>query len=158
MGTNTNLQTLNPASAGGLASASHRRQEQTFLAGGTIAAGAAVMFDVSQTEDADKVLYVVQAPAATAAIGASLESASVAAGETVRVCLGGVCEALVEGVNSAGANTAIAAGAPLGISDNAGVYGAFTPGTDAVPSGFCVDAVLSGAATALVTVIVAKVF
>ena len=116
MATSTILQTLNPAADGGLASASHRRQEETFLAGGAIASG------------------------------------------TVRVCISGVCEALVEGVNSAGANTAIAAGAPIGISDNAGVYGAFTAGTDAMPSGFCADAVAPGAATAKVTIIVTKNF
>ena len=158
MATSTILQTLNPAADGGLASASHRRQEETFLAGGAIASGAAVIFDVSKTDDADKMLYVVQAPAAGVAIGTSLESAAVAAGDTVRVCISGVCEALVEGVNSAGANTAIAAGAPIGISDNAGVYGAFTAGTDAMPSGFCADAVAPGAATAKVTIIVTKNF
>ena len=113
---------------------------------------------MSKANDADKILHVVQAPAGGVAIGASLESAAVSAGDTVRVCVSGVCEALVEGVNSAGGNTAIAAGAALGMSNNAGVYGAFTAGTDAMPSGFCADAVVSGAATALVTIIVTKTF
>ena len=158
MATNDMLQYLEPAASGGLASASHRRQEQTFIAGGTIAAGAGVIFDVSKSDDADKVLHVVAAPAAGTAIGVSLETAAVAAGDKVRVCVGGVVEALVEGVNSSGANAAIAAGAPLGISDNAGVFGSFRPGTDAVPSGFCADAGASGAATALVTIIVSKKF
>ena len=86
---------------------SNRRQLETFLADGAIAEGAPVFFDIAETDDGDKVLKVVESSADKAAIGVAIEGA--AAGEQVRACLSGICEALVKGTNNAG-NAAIAAG------------------------------------------------
>ena len=90
---------------------SHRRQTETFLAGGAIAAGDVVAFDTSKT-GADRALFVVQAGIVATgnglAVGVALAAA--AANEAVRVvvsgyaenvsCAGGVASGAV--VNAAG--------------------------------------------------------
>lgn len=134
---------------------SYRRQLETFLADGTIAEGAPVFFDIAETADGDKVLKVVESAADKAAIGVAIEGAS--AGEQVRVCLSGIAQALVKGTNNAG-NAAITAGDYLCQGDVAGEFYKYTIGADAVPHAVCVDAVASGAAAALVRVIVLKQF
>lgn len=134
---------------------SNRRQLETFLADGAIAEGAPVFFDIAEADDGDKVLKVVESSADKAAIGVAIEGA--AAADQVQVCLSGICEALVKGTNNAG-NVAIAAGDYLCQGDVAGEFYKFTAGTDAVPHAVAVDAVASGAAAALVTVIVLKQF
>jgi hypothetical protein len=134
---------------------SNRRQLETFLADGAIAEGAPVMFDIAETADGDKVLKVVESSADKAAIGVAIEKSS--AGNQVRVCISGICEALVKGTNNAG-NSAISAGDYLCQGDVAGEFYKYTIGADAVPHAVCVDAVSSGAAAALVTVIVLKQF
>ena len=134
---------------------SNRRQLETFLADGAIAEGAPVFFDIAESDDGDKVLKVIESAADAAAIGVAIEKA--AAGDQVRVCLAGICEALVKGTNNAG-NAAIAAGDYLVQGDVAGEFYKYTAGTDATPHAVCVDAVASGAAAALVTVIVLKQF
>jgi hypothetical protein len=111
MATSTILQTLNPAANGGLASASHRRQVETYIASGTIAKGDVVAFDDGKT-GADRALYVEQAGIVATgnglAAGVALNDAVangyvqvVVAGYVESVsCAGGVGTAAV--VNAAG--------------------------------------------------------
>lgn len=134
---------------------SNRRQLETFLADGAIAQGAPVMFDIAETADGDKAVKVVEGAADKAMIGIAIEAA--AAGAQVRVCLAGICEALVKGTNNAG-NSAIAAGDYICQGDVAGEMYKYTIGADALPHAVLVDAVGSGDAAALKTVIVLKQF
>jgi hypothetical protein len=110
MATSTLVQFLNP----GVSSATmNRSQEETFLAGGIIALGDWVAFDLSKT-GADKALYVVQAPNVAASgiiTGVAVQAA--AAGEQVRVCVDGY-------VASANVATGTGAGAALQCSGTAG--------------------------------------
>ena len=152
MATSTLVQFL---AAGQGVDTSNRRQLETFLADGTIAAGAPVMFDIAEAADGDKVLKVVESAADKAAIGVAIEAA--AAGAQVRVCLSGICEGLVKGTNNAG-NSAIAAGDYICQGDVAGEFYKYTIGADAVPHGVLVTAVGSGDAAALKTIIVLKQF
>lgn len=108
MATSTLIQFLAAGEAG---DTSHRRQVETYIAAGTIAAGDVVAFDDGQT-GADRALYVEQAAIVGTgnglAAGVALDGA--AAGEQVRVivagyaegvsCAGGVATATV--VNAAG--------------------------------------------------------
>jgi hypothetical protein len=111
MATSTLIQFLASGQAG---DTSHRRQVETFIAGGTIAALDVVGSDATQT-GADKALYVTQAAnVATGnalAIGVALNAA--AAGEAVRVVVAGY----VADVNCAGGT--IAAGAALSAGSTA---------------------------------------
>ena len=112
MATSTLIQFL---ASGEAADTSHRRQVETFIAGGTIAALDVVGSDASQT-GADKALYVTQAANVgtgnALAIGVALNAAS--AGEAVRVVVAGY----VADVNCAGA-TIGAAGLPLSAGSTA---------------------------------------
>lgn len=69
----------------------HRRQVETFLAGGAIAAGDVVAWDISKTGAAQAAYVVAAAAVATvgnaAAMGVALESAS--ANQTVKVVISG---------------------------------------------------------------------
>ena len=111
MATSTLIQFLASGEAG---DTSHRRQVETFIAGGTIAALDVVGSDTSQT-GADKALYVTQAANVgtgnALAIGVALNAA--AAGEAVRVVVAGY----VADVNCAGGT--IAAGAALSAGSTA---------------------------------------
>ena len=111
MATSTLIQFL---ASGEAADTSHRRQVETFIAGGTIAALDVVGSDASQT-GADKALYVTQAANVgtgnALAIGVALNAAS--AGEAVRVVVAGY----VADVNCAGGT--IAAGAALSAGSTA---------------------------------------
>jgi hypothetical protein len=90
---------------------SHRRQTETFIAGGTVAALDWVAVDASKT-GADRLLYVTQAAAVAngngQVIGVALNGG--AAGEQIRVVTSGY----VEGANVA---AAVTAGQPL-VVDN----------------------------------------
>mgnify|MGYP003120667739 FL=1 len=136
---------------------SNKRQVETFKADGAIAAGAPVMFDIAESDDGDKMLKVVESAADAACIGVSLEDAAVAAGDDVRVVLSGFVSALVKGTNNAG-NAAISAGNYLCQGDVAGEFYKYTIGADAVPHAVCLESVSSGAAAALVKVIMLKQF
>ena len=78
---------------------SNRRQTEIFIASAPIVAGDAVSFDTSKTADGDKALYVL--PASTGAqtskcfVGIALEAAA-AAGDQIRVCVAGVCDANIK--------------------------------------------------------------
>lgn len=161
MATNTLLQKLFTADeiagsvGAGATDISNRRQIERFLADGTIAQGATVIFDLVNGGAGEQVLKVVEASADKAAIGVALSSA--VAGEFVDVCISGICEGLVKGTNNAG-NTAIAVGDYLCQGDVAGEFYKYTIGADAVPHAICADTVSSGAAAALKTIIVLKQF
>ena len=90
MATSTLIQFLAAGEAG---DTSHRRQVETYIAAGTIAAGDVVAFDDSQT-GADRALYVEQAGIVATgnglAAGVALDGAS--AGEQVRVIVAGYAE------------------------------------------------------------------
>ena len=103
MATSTLIQFLD---AGEAADTSNRSQNETFYAGGAIAAGDWVSLDTSQT-GADKALYVIQTTAAAGqgnVVGVALDTA--AAGAQVRVTIAGY-------VASANVTTGTAAGASL---------------------------------------------
>tara|TARA_R110000772_G_scaffold44288_4_gene101936 strand:+ start:626 stop:1078 length:453 start_codon:yes stop_codon:yes gene_type:complete len=90
MATSTLIQAL---IAGGDADQSNRRQVETFLANGAIAAGDWVSFDSTKT-GADATLYAIEA-AAVATVGNSLTMGvsleTVVAGDKVRVVISGYC-------------------------------------------------------------------
>lgn len=94
--------------AGESGDTSSRRQVETFLAGGTIAAGDWVSFDTSQS-GADKALFVIEA-AGVATVGnpnvagVALEAAT--AGQQVRVVVAGY-------VGVASVSGSVVAGSPL---------------------------------------------
>lgn len=100
MATQTLVQSLNS----GEYVVMNRRQEETFLAGDTIAAGDAVAFDFSQTEDSDKMLFVVPADAATAPAFVGVAIGDAATGEKVNVVISGMVEANVAGGTAANAS------------------------------------------------------
>lgn len=160
MATNTLLQRLDTAAntTGSSTAASNRVQFEDFIADGAVADGAVVMFDLAETNDADKMLKVVEAAAAKAGIGVNVNGAAASAGDRVKACIAGICEALVEGVNSSGTNAAINVGDYLCMSDNPGVLGLFRVANDGQPLAIAAQAVASGAATAKVTVVVLKQF
>jgi hypothetical protein len=99
MATNTNIQYLEATGKDELgatvsvgAGTSHRRQVETFIAGGSITAGDCVVFDVSKT-DAARVLTVIQSPATAGqslVCGFALNTA--ASGEKVSVVVEGYME------------------------------------------------------------------
>ena len=114
MATNTLLQSLNDSNNQATAGSSNRRQVETFLASAAIAQGDAVSLDASKTDDSDKALYVlkVDTDAATSKcfVGVALESAA-AAGDSVRVCISGVCTANIKTGNAASAGVNLMIGA-----------------------------------------------
>lgn len=86
MATSNLVQFLQPGEG---AKTSYRSQEETFLAGGTIAAGDWVAFDTGKT-GADKTLYVIATPATAGrgnVVGVALNGA--ASGEKVTICIKG---------------------------------------------------------------------
>ena len=124
MATSTLLQKLDLAAEGFGASTSHRRQVETFLAGGAIAAGDWVAFDTTKT-GADRVLTVIEAVGGGTGTGltcgVALEAAT--AGARVNVVVAGYVEgasvanavaaagiSLVVDATAAGQAVAIAAG------------------------------------------------
>ncbi len=112
MATSTLIQFLNP---GETSDTSNRSQVETFLAGGTIASGDAVAFDLSKT-GADKVLYVVEATGATKALIVGIALNEAVAGGKVNVVVSGY-------VASADVATGVTAGAQLSGSATAGRLG-----------------------------------
>ena len=114
MATSTLLQKLDIAAEGFGASTSHRRQVETFLAGGAIAAGDWVAFDTSKT-GADRVLNVIEAVGGATGTGltcgVALEAAT--AGARVNVVVAGYAE------GASVANAVAAAGVALVVDNTA---------------------------------------
>ena len=116
MATSTLLQSLNK----GDTYPSNRRQVETFIASGTIAAGDAVAFDLAQADDGDKFLYVVR-----------LDSADTKANCFVGIALGFVgtsgdkLEVVVSGPAVANVATGVAQGNALEASATGGRLAAY---------------------------------
>lgn len=106
MATQNLLQRLDAAAetTGSSASASDRRIEEVFVAVDAITAGQAVSLDYTQGTDSDKALKVKPTDAGGAklyfCVGIALEAAS--AGDPVRVCIRGICEANVAAATAPG--------------------------------------------------------
>ena len=111
MATSTLIQSLNA----GDSFPSNRRCVETFLAGATIAAGDFVAFDLSQTNDADKTLYVVPCNSAAAAT-----KLCVGVAESVDAKTGRVTVVLAGFAAGAKVNAAVVAGDSLDADATAG--------------------------------------
>ena len=159
MATNRTLQKLDILDSDGNAfgvDTSNRRQIETFIADGAIALGDCVTFDVVDGGGAECVIKVIESPANKSSIGVALSAAS--AGDSVRVCLSGICEAQVEGKDQAG-NSAISAGDYLCVGAVAGtLYKYGHHANDKVPVAIAIDDVGSGAAASQKTVVFLKQF
>jgi len=118
MASSTLIQFLGPGEG---AATSNRAQVETFLAGGTIAAGDAVAFDLSKT-GADKVLYVIEATAAAKALIVGIAKNGAVADEKVEVVVGGYAA-------DADVATGVTAGAQLSGSATAGRLGLASGGS-----------------------------
>lgn len=96
MATNTIIQYLE---TGVGVEAMNRRQVETYLAAEAITAKDVLALDITQTEDGDKMIHVVKADGndadRKAFVGVALTDA--ASGETVDVCVAGICEAKTDG-------------------------------------------------------------
>ena len=78
--------------------AMNRRQVETFIASEAIAAGDALSLDLAQANDGDKAIHVMKADTGTNAkrCGIGVAIGDAAAGETVDVCIAGMCSAKVK--------------------------------------------------------------
>lgn len=127
------------------AKTSYRAQEETYFAGGTIAVGDWVAFDVSKTS-ADKTLYVVATPAAAGrgnVVGVAISAA--ASGEKVTVTIKGY-------VSTAKVAAGTAQNASLTTSATAGTAVTYATGTHTGtgPCGVALTAESSGVCEAYV--------
>jgi len=165
MATATTLQLLDSVAGDGTTSLgitpSNRRQIETYLAGETVAIGDVVAFDYSNADDGKKTLYVKKASKAAAkrnAIGVVLAAASSEGSLTIhspiRVVIGGVISAKVEGKDHAG-NSAIAVGDILCAGNVDGVFMNKVQATE-LPSAIALETVVSGAGAALKKVLVLR--
>ncbi len=114
MADNTLIQFL---SKGEAADTGNRRQVETFIASGTIAAGDVVAFDTAQT-GADRVLYVAKAGLVANGNGlcCGVALAAASAGETVQCVIAGYADVKTHGTVSA-ANLLTASGTSAGTVD-----------------------------------------
>jgi hypothetical protein len=126
---------------------SNRRQVETFIAGGTVAAGDWVQFDTSAT-GASRVLTVIEATGATATgnplvcgvcIGSAETDGSLTVGSKVFVVVGGY----VEGAN---VDNAVAAAGVALVVDNtgAGIANAYAAADTAPICGVSLEAAAGG--------------
>jgi hypothetical protein len=153
MATNTTLQYLEStgedafgASASLGANVSNRRQVETFIASAAIAAGDAVAFDLSQTDDNLRSLRVLKADTGATTskcfVGIALNPAA-AEGDRVNVCLAGPC---VANIGSGGG-----VGVPMMISTNGELVDFDGPGdTVQTRAAHCATTVADGQATVIV--------
>ena len=152
MSTSTTLQYLDHENKDGETygiTASNRRQIETYIAGGTIAANDLVAFDFSKTTDAEVALTVVKADSGStdsiAVVGFALAGAS--AGEKVDITVAGIHVS----ANVAGA---VAKGDRLSISAVAGQADTYV-NSDTVP---IIGYALEDDATNVASVMVIKQF
>jgi hypothetical protein len=128
MATNTILQSLNTSAEGAGTGSSARRQIETYIASGAIAAGDLVAFDVTKTDDSDKCLHIVKANSTAnetvVAVGFALDAA-LAAGDPVQVTVAGLHE-------SANVHVDTVTGARLIASSVAGRAALYT-GAESIP-------------------------
>jgi hypothetical protein len=102
MATSTLIQSLNS----GDAFPSNRRQTETFLTSATVAVGDLVCLDLSQTSNADKMLFVKPANSGAAATGLAVGVALKVYdnGDKVDVVISGFAVCKVAALTAAGAN------------------------------------------------------
>ena len=140
---------------------SNRRQIETYLAAESLAIGDVVTFDYANADDGKKTLYVKKASKAAAkrnAIGVVLAAASsdgsLDTDAPIRVVIGGVVSAQVEGKDHAG-NSAIAVGDILTAGN---VDGVFMNKVQAIelPSAIALETIGSGDAAALKKVLILR--
>ena len=141
MATSTLVQILE---AGEPSSVMNRRQVETFLTTGTIAAGDWVAFDTTKT-GADKLLSVIEAGASAngnaTTVGVALNAAVGTASIPAQV------EVVVSGyVEEANTNGGPAAGSPLVVQTVAGAADAAGAGITAPPCGVALAATVAGKA------------
>jgi hypothetical protein len=115
-----------PSGIGG--DTSHRRQTETFIAGGAITAGDWVALDTSKTA-ADRMLYVTEAAAVADGNGLviGVATATVAAGAQIRVVISGYAE------GASVANAVGGAGVPLVVDNTAAGQAVAYAATDLAP-------------------------
>jgi hypothetical protein len=130
-------------------SAMNRRQVETYIASAAIAIGELVALDFAKTGDGDKMIFVKLADTdvatAKCAIGFALTAAAL--GETVDVCIAGICEGKIA--------NGVAQGDSLVIDAAAGIAAAYDAADVYPVIGYATEANSSGAA-ALRTVVVVK--
>jgi len=119
----------------------HPRSQETFKASAAIALGDAVALDFDAATDAEIMLKVLPLDSADATandfVGVALEAA--AAGERVRVCIAGICEAKV--------NTSTAQGDTLIAGTTAGELAIFAGTETGRPVAIATEADTAGVAT-----------
>ena len=160
MATSTLLQKLDILDSDGNAygvNTSNRRQIEWFIADAAIGLGDSVTFDAVDSGGAECTIKVIESPANKSTIGVALDAAA-AAGDKIRVCLAGICEAQVEGKDQSG-NAAINAGDYLCVGAVAGTFYKYGHhANDKIPTAIAVDNVGSGDAAAQKTIIMLKQF
>jgi len=100
MATSNLVQSLNP----GTSFPSNRRRIETFLASSTIAVGDLVALDLSKTNSADQMLYIVPANSGASNTGLAVGVALKIYGDKVDVVIAGYASCKVGGATAAGAN------------------------------------------------------
>ena len=140
---------------------SNRRQTEIYLAAETLAIGDVVTFDYANADDGKKTLYVRKASKAAAkrnAIGVVLEAANSAGlfteNEPIRVVIGGIATAQVEGKDASG-NSPIAVGDLLTAGNVDGVF-MFKSGPTELPSAIALETAAGGAGAALKKVLILR--
>jgi hypothetical protein len=108
MATSNLVQSLNP----GTSFPSNRRQIETFLKSSTIVEGDLVALDLSKTNSADQMLYIVPANSGASNTGLAVGVALKIYGDKVDVVISGFASCKVGGATAAGANldASVAAG------------------------------------------------
>ena len=136
MATNTILQSLNTSAEGAGVGSSARRQIETYIASGAIAAGDLVCFDITKTDDSDKCLHITKADTGSGntivCVGFALDAA-LAAGDPVNVTVAGLHE-------SANVAAATAAGDRLIASGTAGRAAIYTGAESVPPIAYAIEA------------------
>ena len=141
--------------AGSAADTMNRQQVETFIAKEAITAGDWVAFDYAAA-DGDVTLGIYKADGNSSPVrtpmGVALES--VATGQLVRVCISGVCDALV-GDNAGGGN---AIGTLLQITNTAGQVDLASAGSAQPVCGVLAEVIGAGAGATIKRVVVRKSF
>ena len=134
----------------------NRQQVETFSAKEAITAGDWVAFDYAAVADGDVTLGIYKADGNSSPVrtpmGVALET--VASGQLVRVCISGVCDALVS--DNGGAGNAI--GTLLQITNNAGTADIAAAGSAQPVCGVLAEVIGAGAGATIKRVVVRKSF
>jgi len=139
------------------AATGNRRQTEIFLSKEAIGIGEWVAFDYAATADGDVTLGVFKADGNSSPVrtpmGVAL-SATSAAGQEVKVCISGVCDAKVS--DNGGAGNAI--GALLQITNTAGVADLASAASAQPVCGILAETIAPAAGTVTARVVVRKSF